>query len=242
MMIRDVALAPPAVFSPAKRRAWFYAGMAIASSLVVLAGFGPHLYSRPVDMPPMSLRVILHASLFLTWVLLFVAQTVLVSAGQTAIHRRVGVAAAVVAATMVVSSPPLAVGLARRGGPGGGADPLEFFLVIVTDIVLFGIFVTGALCWRRHRELHKRLMMFAMIVLMPAAISRWPIAAKNPAPVMTGVLLAFTLVMVVNDLVTRRRPHPATIVGGLVVLVSLPVRFAVAQTAAWHHFASWLIR
>jgi len=84
--------------------------------------------------------------------------------------------------------------------------------------------------------------MLGMIVVMPAAMSRWPIAAKNPAPVISAVLLAFILAMVVNDLLTRRRPHPSTIVGGIVVLVSLPVRFAVAQTAAWHHFASWLIR
>jgi hypothetical protein len=56
------------------------------------------------------------------------------------------------------------------------------------------------------------------------------------------VLLAFVVAMCANDLFTRRRPHPATIIGGLVVLVSLPVRFAIAQTVAWHHFASWLTR
>jgi hypothetical protein len=242
MMIRDIALAPPAVFSPAKRRGWFYAGMATASLLVVLSGFGPHLLSsRPVDLPPMSPRVIMHASLFFGWVLLFVAQTVLVSVGQTAIHRRLGVAATLIAATMAVSGPPLAVGLARRAGPGG-TDPLVFFLVLLTDIVQFAVFVAIALVWRRHRELHKRLMLLAMIDLLPASVSRWPIAAKNPAPFVSGLFIAFLVAMLVNDLVTRRRPHPATIVGGLILFFSLPLRFAIAQTAAWHHFATWLIR
>jgi uncharacterized membrane protein YozB (DUF420 family) len=229
------------VFSPAKRRAWFYSGMAVAALMVVFSGFGSRFYLRPVDLPALSIRVIAHATLFSTWVLLFVAQTLLVSTGQTAAHRRLGLAAAVVAAVMVVSSPPLAIGLARRGGPVG-ADPLAFFLIIVTDVVLFGVFVTVALVWRRRRELHKRLMLLAMIVVMPASISRWPIAVKNPAPVIGGVLLAFILAMVVNDVATRRRPHPATIVGGLVVLLSQPLRFAVSQTAAWHRFAAWLIR
>jgi hypothetical protein len=46
----------------------------------------------------------------------------------------------------------------------------------------------------------------------------------------------------VYDLIARRRPNPMSLWGGLALLASGPLRFAVAKTAAWHHFASWLIR
>jgi hypothetical protein len=215
--------------------------MALAAMSVVFSGFARQFYLRPVDLPPMPLRVVAHASLFSAWVLLFVAQTTLVASEQVAIHRRLGIVAAAVAATMVVTSPALAIGLARRGGPSG-SDPLVFMLVIVTDVVLFGAFVGAGIYRRRDRDAHKRLMLLAMIVLLPASISRWPIAGKNPATFIIGVFLAFVLAMLSNDLVVRRRPHPVTVWGGIAMLASLPLRFTVAQTDAWHRFASWLIQ
>ena len=44
------------------------------------------------------------------------------------------------------------------------------------------------------------------------------------------------------DLLARRRLSRVSLWGGFVVLVSLPLRFAVAHTAAWLAIASWLIR
>jgi hypothetical protein len=57
-----------------------------------------------------------------------------------------------------------------------------------------------------------------------------------------GVVLLFLGAAVVFDLRTRRRIHPATLWGGLAFMASMPVRFAIAPTAAWHQVASWLIR
>jgi hypothetical protein len=214
--------------------------MAVGVLIVVASGFAPRLYQRPADLPPVTPRVAAHAALFSAWVGLFIAQTVLIASGHSRAHRRLGVATLGVAAAMVASSPPLAIGLARRGVPPG--DPLAFLMVIVPDVLLFGAFVGTAMYYRRRREAHKRLMLLATIVLLPASVSRWPIAAQNPAPAVSGVLAAFIVAMFVNDLVVRRRPHPASVWGGLLILVSLPVRFAISQTAAWHHIAAWLIR
>jgi hypothetical protein len=54
-------------------------------------------------------------------------------------------------------------------------------------------------------------------------------------------MLLFIVAAPVCDLLSRRRPHPISVWGGLLLLVSLPGRFAIAQTAAWHQFARWLI-
>ena len=41
-------------------------------------------------------------------------------------------------------------------------------------------------------------------------------------------------------MVTRRRVHPATIWGGLLIVVSPPLRLTISGTPAWTAFAGWL--
>jgi len=219
---------------------WFYVGMGLAVIGVIGTGFGPSFYVRPATMPALAARVVVHGLLFSSWVVLFLVQATLVAAGKSQLHRRLGVAVSGLAAIMVVTAPPMAIGLARRGLPPG--EPLEFLLVILTDLFLFGVFVAAGIYNRRRSETHKRLMLLAMVSMLPPSISRWPIAVKYPAPVIMSVMLLFLATAPICDLLARRRVNRVSLWGGVAVLVSLPLRFAVAQTTSWHMFASWLIR
>jgi hypothetical protein len=219
---------------------WFSVGMALAAVAVVMVGFWPSFYARPSTMPVMRPVVIAHGVMFSSWIALFVVQTVLVATRHVRIHRWLGVAGAGLAATMAVTAPVMAVGLARRGEPA--RDPLVFFLVITTDVVLFAAFVSAAISYRRRAETHRRLMLLSLVTLLPAALSRWPWIVRHLVPGIMGVSLLFLAAAPIADLVARRRPHAISLWGGLVLLVSLPLRFAIAQTAAWHQFARWLIR
>lgn len=73
------------------------------------------------------------------------------------------------------------LGLAKRGLPAG--DPLVFLLVILTDLFLFAVFVAAGICYRARGETHKCFMVVGTVSMLPPAISRWPIAASHPAPV-----------------------------------------------------------
>jgi hypothetical protein len=57
-----------------------------------------------------------------------------------------------------------------------------------------------------------------------------------------GIMLVFLAAAPISDVLARRRLSRVSLWGGLAVLVSLPLRFAVAQTAAWHTLANWLVR
>lgn len=218
---------------------WFYIGITVAALGAIVIGFGPSFY-RPGTLPTLAPCVVMHGLLFSSWVVLFLVQASLVAAGKPKLHRRLGVAAAGLAVIMVVTAPPMAVALARRGLPPG--EPLEFLLVILTDLLLFGAFVGAGLYNRRRSETHKRLMVLAMVSLLPPGISRWPIAVKHPAPVIMGVMLVFLAAAPICDLLAGRRLNRVSLWGGIAVLVSLPLRFAAAQTAVWRMFANWLIR
>ena len=228
----------------------FYGSMAVVLALVVFAGFGPTYYFRFVaggpqetlSGAPFSGLVHLHGALFTAWVILFVAQTALVATRRVAVHRRLGIAGAVLAAAMIAAGTTIAIATARRGGSAPGMDPLVFLAIPLFDMVVFATLVATALIWRRHKETHKRLMLLAYISIITAAIARiGGIAAMGP-PVFFGLMLLFVVCGVIYDMATRRQVHRAYLWGGAFIVASVPVRLAISGTAAWHAFAVFLTR
>ena len=222
----------------------FYACMASAILLTMIAGFGRTYYWRALkEAHPFSAIVHIHASVFTGWVLLFFAQTTLVAAGRTDLHRRLGIAGGLLAGLMIILGPVAAVYGARHGHNPGGPypDALGFLVVGLTDILLFSGFVVAGLYQRRRRELHKRLMLLATIggLLWPA-ITRLPYVRGQFLP-MFGLLVLFVLAGPSYDLITRRRVHAVYVWGGLLILASFPIRRAIGTSETWHRIAAWMI-
>jgi len=220
---------------------WFYVGMASAILVAEFAGFSRSYRERIAGGYVLSPAAGLHVVLFAGWIAIFCAQTSLIATRHVLAHRRLGVLAALWATTMVLTGPPLAVNLARRGFPTG-TDPLVFLLVILVDLAVFGAFVLAGVLSRRHAETHKRFMLLAMTSLLPPGIGRWAIAERNPAPVVMVALIAFLAAPLVADRLSGRRINWVSLWGGIVLFASIPVRFAIGQTTMWHHFAQWLTR
>jgi hypothetical protein len=86
-------------------------------------------------------------------------------------------------------------------------------------------------------------MTLSMITLLPAPIARlqFPMLPPGP-PTFFGLADLFIVVMLVYDLSTRRKVHPATIWGGLLIVASQPLRLMISGTPAWLAFAGWLTR
>lgn len=219
---------------------WFYPGMAGAIVLAEAVGFWHSERGRIAGHHALHPMAVVHITLFSGWLALFLVQTLLVATGRTRIHRTLGLAAAAVAGLMLATAPPLAIDLARRGV--ASSDPLAFLFIMLMDLPLFAVFVASGIYLRRRAETHKRLMLLATMSLLPPGISRWPIAIANPGPVIMGVMLAFLVAAPVRDLWTRRRIHAVSLWGGVAVLLSVPVRIAIAYSAPWHRVAAWLIR
>jgi hypothetical protein len=219
--------------------------MAIAIAITVFAGFSRTYFLKAYyGTPQLSVLLHLHGLVFTIWVLFFLAQTTLVAAGKTYIHRRMGVAGAVLAAIVVVLGTTTAI-LRVKGGaaPIPGVSGLSFLAIPLFDMLVFAILVGAALYFRRRLEAHKRLMTLGMIGLTSAPIARlhFPVLPPGP-PTFFGLTDLFIVVMLLYDLVTRRRIHPATIWGGLLIVASQPLRLMISGTPAWLGFASWLTR
>lgn len=83
-------------------------------------------------------------------------------------------------------------------------------------------------------------MLIATMELITAAIARLPgVVALGPLGFfgLTDVLI---VAIAIYDYRTRGRIHPATIWGGLFLIVSQPLRLFVSGTATWQSIAVWL--
>jgi hypothetical protein len=221
----------------------FYVGMAIAIIITVFAGFSRTYFLKSYfGTPELSRLLHLHGLVFTSWVLFYLVQTTLVASGRTYLHRRMGIAGAVLATLVLIVGTTVAIAKGRAGtSPIPGVSALAFLAIPLCDMALFAILVGAALYFRRRLETHKRLMTLAMIALLPAPIARLPFdLLKAGPPAFFGLADLFIVAMLLNDLVTRKRIHPATVWGGLLIVVSQPLRLMVAGTPAWIAIASWL--
>jgi uncharacterized membrane protein YozB (DUF420 family) len=222
----------------------FFTGIAAAILLTVLIGFSRSFFLRPLfpDWPSPSVGIFyVHGAAFAAWIVLLVVQTSLVAGGRTSLHRTIGPLGAVLAATMVVLGTVAALTAAQRatGFVGIPVPPLQFLAVPLFDMALFATFTALAIARRRDAQSHKRLMLLATVNLMTAAIARWPMIGALGPPAYFGLTDLFIVALAVWDFRTRGRLHPVTLWGGLLILISQPLRLIVSGTAAWLAFAKF---
>lgn len=223
----------------------FYTGMSVALALTALIGFGPTYYLRflsggptaTITGGPFSFLVHVHGALFTAWVTLFIVQTGLVASHRVAVHRRLGVAGAVLALSMVIAGTLTAINMAARGAAPPGVDPLAFLAIPFFDMVLFSCFVGAALGLRRKKESHKRLMLLAYISIVVAAVARLPGVLPLGPLAFYGLTFVFVIAAIIYDAASRGRVHPAYLWGGGLFAVSVPLRLAISGTSGWQSFA-----
>jgi len=223
----------------------FFTLMAVALALVVFIGFAPTYYLRSWMGGGRELAglVHLHGVLSTGWMLLFVAQTSLVSAGRTDLHRRLGLLAAALVPTLGVVGVITAITAARHGvTPPGGPPPLAFLAVPLGTIAAFVVLASLGLWYRRRSDTHKRLMLLATIAMLPPALARMRWFGSGGPPLAISGSCAFVLVCLAYDRWSHRRIHPAFLWGGILLMLSLPLRFGLTRSSAWLSVAEWLTR
>ena len=222
----------------------FYTGMAAAFVVTVFAGFARTYFLRPYfNHGPLIPLLHLHGLVFTSWLLLLLTQTALVAAKRTDIHRRLGIAGAVLAVLMVMVGTATAIIRAKVVEvPPGAPSPLAFLTVPLGDMLLFASLVGAGFYFRRRPDIHKRLMLVATIAILPAAVARLPFAfIQQVGPLaFFGLSDLFIVPCLIYDLFTRGRFHRATVLGGLALVISHPLRLVIGNTQAWLAFATWL--
>ena len=216
--------------------------MALLILATVFVGFARTYYLVGVFHAPLPSPIIhLHGAAFSCWILLLVTQTSLVSAGRVDIHRRLGIAGFLLACVMVILGVLAATdSLVREAGPPG-RDPKFFYIIPLTDMLVFATLVFFAFRARSNPPAHKRLIFVATVALTIAAIARWPLTLVHRNPIRAALLsYLLLLILVVYDLWSTRKVYRATLWAGAFLIFVQQVRIPIGKTAAWHAIASWV--
>ena len=218
--------------------------------LGVVTGFGTdsydHVRHHGLDYP---LIVHLHAVAFVSYLVLFTNQVLLVRRGRVHLHRRLGPWIAVLASVMVVVGPATALIVHARAYAASGETP-EFLAVQLTDIVAFATLTGAGWLLRGVTSAHKRLMLLGLIYISDAGFARWldPILAAPLGDTRLGEFVslygcsdALMVSLGLYDLVARRRLHLAWIGAAILYLTLELVAVTLLHSTAWEAFSLHLI-
>jgi hypothetical protein len=217
----------PPFAAPARYEHVFYVGVALVLLALVAAGFTPTFFARDVAaLGPLASPVLAHGIAGTVWLLLFATQVALAAKGRVAWHRRLGPAAAAVAAVFVASGAVVIANLERSHG----AEPLMWraphVFTNAAPLTLFALFVAAGVWQRSRAARHKRLMLLAAVALAPPAIGRW-FAELGMADLNLGAYAALAFASPVFDWLAHGRAHAISLLGAT-TLVAVDI-----ATTAW---------
>lgn len=148
----------------APRAKWdrnFFLLMVALIWLGILMGFVPEIAAHIRQHKPAYPQIVhVHAAAFVGWLCLLTIQVGLIRSGRADIHRKLGIAGAVLASIMVVLGLATSVIVDRLQFGTKDADP-SFLAIQLADLLNFGVLAGAAVIWRKTPSAHKRLILLA---------------------------------------------------------------------------------
>lgn len=223
----------------------FYTWVAVGTALIIFTGFARTYYLKGLfGTPPLRPLLRIHGLVMTAWFVLFFLQVRLIAAHRTDVHRRLGVAGAVVAGLVVAIDTEVALRNAHQlfiADPGS-QGVLAFLGIALCIVLLFGILVGAAVLLRRRPDYHKRLMALASLSILGPGIDRLPLQFIEKAGQweLIGLWDLCAAVCIAADTFKNRRLHPAWIWGGTLIVGLQVLTMVVRYTPVWQWFAAWL--
>jgi hypothetical protein len=147
-----------------KAYVWFLAGLA-----AIAAGFWPTFYGDPGSN---DVWHTVHGVAATLWVILLVAQSVLIGRGSRSLHERLGWTSAALFGVLLVSSGYMVwIELSGRE-PFPAALRQELVFLDVAFLLLFTAIYAFGLVFRRQPRLHARLMGSTILIGLGPALGR----------------------------------------------------------------------
>ena len=202
---------PATAAAPAIRRRFrpsFFFWMTLAMAFFVLGGFAIHSAFPALQgsFPPAPPVVHLHAVVMVAWMLLLVVQSGLIGAGNVKLHRSLGTWGIAHATVVVLTGLSIQL-IASRAGMDAGRDPGTDGLYLgILAAIGFSVMFTLAIRNTRRPEIHKRMILFAMLPVLPPGVNRfWFNALGLDDPIPTFWLYLTLWSMALAILIQERR-------------------------------------
>jgi hypothetical protein len=225
--------------SPATARGFrpsFFSWMTIVMAAFVFGGFGmTYLYPLSTGTFPNAPPVVhLHGIVFFSWIILLVAQPILIGVRKLPLHKSLGTfGIALATAIMFMGFITQMLGAAHsREHPT--TNLYNGVYLGIMAVAGFGIMFSLAIRNVRRPEIHKRMILLAMLPVLPPGIHRFymvPLGLKNfPIAAMYTTLDAMALAILIQEWRSFRRISPYTMFGVGWILVQQALHYPVTHS------------
>jgi hypothetical protein len=221
-----------------RKARYFFVSMACLFIIMAVIGFTPSYQAIYSGQDKRHWFAHVHGAIMTSWLLVFLTQGILAAKGNLKFHRRLGLFSVVLGVLVW-----LAMGTASVRARIAFPPPLDSFLwdvllIELSAMNLFGLFFTWGILVRKKAAAHKRLLFFATMVLLQAAVDRtsWLPGMDSALYVRFIYLDALIIPLLIYDLITMRRIHKMTMIGSMIIIM---VQIGVTNTwgsPAWHQF------
>ena len=242
---------------------WYFTGIATVMIATSIAGFAPAIVDPSRRHAPVTLLAAAHGIFMLAWLLLFLIQSLLVATGRVGWHRRLGLTSVVLLALIVPLTFETTAAMVRRGFDLSGDSHISPRPQVINGkaieldaptasafnfgfLLEFTLLASASIAYRRKPEVHKRLMLFANIVLMAPPIQH--LIGHIPSMVLTPAAVSipfaiFLLAGVFRDYLVAGRIRPLTAILAIALFLAMPLLGAViGPSAAWRQIAIGISR
>ncbi|MGI9258473.1 MAG: hypothetical protein ACR2QQ_06545 [Gammaproteobacteria bacterium] len=213
-------------------------------TLTVIVGFWPSYYG-PLTQGTTQVSWILHfhGVIYMGWMGLFIAQTVLAASGRIGAHRSVGsvgigygITVLIVGVLVSFIAPVMHV----NAGEWTIDQAATFLPIPLGDMVLFGGLFGAAVAYRQKPEIHKRLMLLATVALLFAAVFRLWAAGWASMPAAIFLWYVPVILGIAYDGLRQGRVPPVYWIGAAAMSISL-LKLPLGTTGFWLGFGGRII-
>ncbi len=235
---------------------FLYPAFAALLFVLTLIGFqqfylhGRGYPSHPLA-PPIKALIVTHGIAMTAWIVLFLAQPLLILSGNRRLHMSVGWLGAAIALSILVLGLQLPIATTRFEPDVvlWGLHRKAFMAIPMFSVSLFAVFVAVGIGQRRRAEIHRPMMLLATLAVIAAATDRITGLPDLYAMTVWGRLFGpFFVALVIGALflgvkLVLTRSFDRWFAAGFTVLVLVSAGIMrIATTGVWDRITTWLVR
>jgi hypothetical protein len=208
---------------------------------------GRHFDSTPID-PSILATVVAHSSSIFAWYVLFFVQSLLISTRKRRLHMKLGWSVLVIASTIALTGPIVAIRSLRLNPNGVPADwtAPQFLLIMYGEIAFYVAFVAIGVLNRKQPRIHRPMMLLACLSILSGATGRIPLVNSifglHTWMALFGPVVSLGALLLFARMVMIRRIEREFVLGYVAFAVLTVAVSRLAVTNVWVNWAGMILR
>ena len=210
----------------------YFRTMSIILISIAIGGFTLNGFLNQEMMPSPYFLLIFHATVMVSWYVLFIVQTQLIKKRNISTHKKLGLWSLLLTISILISGIWINY-VAYEKVTDTLITALNFAALLNFSATYFiGYFYRTRIDW------HKRAMLLAGIAIVAPAIARLVIALQLPEPMVLLGYLLLILSLIIHDIVRDKTNLRFSITLGLGIFLGVAAAASIGTTNLWSAFLS----